>query len=288
MEGGGHRFPSRLLVPSLFPPFLHLHHLPENLQVPRESPIKSAAAGGGGGRCSLSTPGSQQALQSGCTEAGRAGSPGGRGGKVSGIEACSPGDSKTHLQGLLPTDSHLPADAFDQIGTRPGPDRDRIRLWEGLSVALPPHHSMDRLPAALFLLSHVPTETPSGLSRPVLQVQVCGSVFKAPPADADHPRPTPLPTPSYVIRPMHVLTLLRHTCQPWRWPPRRAASPLQVSLALRGLRPWERESPWCMRAFSPDPVQPATLRCPLPRVKLPRTSLVFRPELVSSAGILDL
>lgn len=194
MEGGGHRFPSRLLVPSLFPPFLHLHHLPENLQVPRESPIKSAAAGGGGGRCSLSTPGSQQALQSGCTEAGRAGSPGGRGGKVSGIEACSPGDSKTHLQGLLPTDSHLPADAFDQIGTRPGPDRDRIRLWEGLSVALPPHHSMDRLPAALFLLSHVPTETPSGLSRPVLQVQVCGSVFKAPPADADHPRPTPLPT----------------------------------------------------------------------------------------------
>lgn len=60
--GGGHRFPSRLLVPSLFPPFLHLHHLPENLQVPCESPIKSATAGGGGGTCSLSTPGSQQAL----------------------------------------------------------------------------------------------------------------------------------------------------------------------------------------------------------------------------------
>lgn len=42
---------------------------------------------------------------------------------MSGNETCSPGDFKAHLQGLLPTDSHLPADAFDQIGTRLGLDR---------------------------------------------------------------------------------------------------------------------------------------------------------------------
>lgn len=168
-RAGGHRFPSRLLVPSPLPPScISITRLKTCTPAPCElHQISPSLAGGGGGAGrggseALSTLAHHIIPESGYTEAGRAENPRERGRKVSGNEACSP-DFKAHMWGLPPTDSHLPAAASHPIGTRLGPDRD--------------HHPTDHLPAALFLLSHVPTETIQALPagppspRPRLSVQ---------------------------------------------------------------------------------------------------------------------